>query len=215
MNKYLPENIDQYIATFPLSTQKLLAQIRAIITKSAPKATESIKYAMPTFEYHGNLVHFAAYKNHLGFYPAPSGLEAFKIDIQAYKNSKGAVQFPLDQPLPISLITKIVEFRVQENESKAAAKRIKRTCSKGHVYFKTSDCPTCPVCESNSKAKDGFLEKLSAPAQRALIQQNINSLKALATYSEKEILSLHGIGKTSIPILKAELLKHKLNFKAN
>lgn len=211
--KNLIENIDQYISSFPTATQNLLKQMRKVISKAAPKAKENIKYAMPTFEYYGNLVHFAAYKNHIGFYPAPSGLKAFQIEIDAYANSKGAVQFPLDKPLPIALITKIVKFRVIENETNSKLKRVKKTCKQGHVFYKSSDCPTCPICANESKASDGFMSDLSAPAQRALINKKISSLQVLASYTEKEILALHGIGKTAIPKLKAELLKAKLSFK--
>lgn len=114
--------IDQYISTFPPETQKLLNQMREAIRSVAPEAEEVIKYAMPTYVLDGNLVHFAAYKNHIGFYPAPSGLQAFHNEIAHYKNSKGAVQFPLDQPLPLELVKKIVIFRIEENREKAKSK---------------------------------------------------------------------------------------------
>ncbi len=130
MNKTTFSNIDEYIAIFPPSTQNLLTQIRQLISKAAPNATESIKYAMPTFEYFGNLVHFAAYNSHVGFYPSPSALKAFKNEIDAYVNSKGAVQFPLNKPLPLSLISKIVKYRVIENENKVQQKSIKKTVKK-------------------------------------------------------------------------------------
>lgn len=114
--------IDQYISTFPPETQKLLNQMREAIRSVAPEAEEVIKYAMPTYVLDGNLVHFAAYKNHIGFYPAPSGLQAFHNEIAHYKSSKGAVQFPLDQPLPLELVKKIVIFRMEENREKAKSK---------------------------------------------------------------------------------------------
>jgi len=117
------KNIDQYISSFPRETQILLKQMREIIQKAAPQAEEKISYAMPTYFLHKNLVHFAAYKNHIGFYPSPSGLKAFYKEISKYKNSKGAVQFPIDKPLPKTLITKIVKFRVKENSVKAALKQ--------------------------------------------------------------------------------------------
>ncbi len=110
-----PNNIDEYIATFPPDVQKILNMLRATIQKAAPDATEKISYAMPTFYLNGNLVHFAAYKNHIGFYPAPSGIEAFEKELSVYKTSKGAVQFPINKPLPFALITKIVRYRVKEN----------------------------------------------------------------------------------------------------
>lgn len=109
--------IDEYISVFPEDVQKILQMIRATIQKAAPEAKEAIKYAIPTFVLKGNLVHFAAYKNHIGFYPAPSGLQAFKEELSGYKGAKGSVQFPIDQPLPLDLIAKIVEFRVKENLS--------------------------------------------------------------------------------------------------
>ncbi|MBB6003042.1 iron chaperone [Arcicella rosea] len=112
-------NIDEYIADFPEETQVLLRQMRETISNAVPEATEKISYAMPTFYLKGNLVHFAAYKNHIGFYPAPSGLTAFPEEMVHYKFSKGAVQFPLDKPLPLDFIKRVVAFRVEENLNKA------------------------------------------------------------------------------------------------
>jgi uncharacterized protein YdhG (YjbR/CyaY superfamily) len=119
-------NIDEYIATFPESTQQLLQQIRAAISKAAPKAEEAISYAMPTFKLHGNLVHFAGYKHHIGFYPGAGGIAAFKDEINKYKNAKGSVQFPLDKPLPLALVTKITKYRAKQNMEKAALKAGKK-----------------------------------------------------------------------------------------
>lgn len=115
--------IDEYIASFPAATQKLLEQIRAAIKKAAPAAEEAMKYGIPTFTLNGNLVHFAGYKAHIGFYPAPDGIKAFKKELSVYKRSKGAVQFPLDRPIPVALITKIVKFRVKQNLEKPAKKK--------------------------------------------------------------------------------------------
>lgn len=117
-----PENIDNYIAGFPEDIQQILEKIRATIKNAAPEAEETIKYRMPTFTLKGNLVHFAAFKNHIGFYPAPTGIESFRKELSAYKGAKGSVQFPLDKPLPLSLITKIVRYRVEENLKKAKQK---------------------------------------------------------------------------------------------
>jgi uncharacterized protein YdhG (YjbR/CyaY superfamily) len=119
----LTNNIDNYISGFPKEVQILLEQIRATISNAAPGAEEAIKYAMPTFVLNGNLVHFAAFKNHIGFYPVPSAILEFEEELSGYKRSKGAIQFPLNQPLPLSLITKIVEFRVKENLGKAVKKK--------------------------------------------------------------------------------------------
>lgn len=110
--------IDKYIDASPANVQKALHQVRETIRKAAPQAEETINYGIPTFKLNGNLVHFAAFKNHIGFYPAPSGIEAFKKELSAYKGAKGSVQFPLDQPMPLALITKIVKFRVKENMKK-------------------------------------------------------------------------------------------------
>ena len=118
-------SIDDYISEFPTEIQALLYQIRATIKEAAPDAHEAIKYAIPTFVYHGNLVHFAAFKNHIGFYPAPSGIEAFKKELSVYKNAKGSVQFPIDGPIPLDLISTIVKFRVKENLGKSKASKSK------------------------------------------------------------------------------------------
>ena len=112
------QSIDEYIAQFPADVQGKLIEFRRVIIKAAPDATEKISYGMPTFFLHKNLVHFAAFKNHIGFYPAPSGIEAFKDELTAYKTSKGAIQFPIDKPLPLDLIARITAFRVAENLKK-------------------------------------------------------------------------------------------------
>ena len=115
-------SIDEYIATFPEDTQKILKELRKTIKAAAPKAEEKISYQMPTFALHGNLVHFAAFKNHIGFYPTPSGIQEFKDELSIYEGAKGSVKFPIDRPLPLKLISKIVKFRVAENIKNAEAK---------------------------------------------------------------------------------------------
>ena len=110
--------IDEYINNFPLDIQGILEKIRSIIQKAAPESTEAISYGMPTFKFNGNLIHFAAFKNHIGLYPTPSGIAAFSKDLSPYRSSKGAVQFPLTQPIPYDLIRKITELRVRENAKK-------------------------------------------------------------------------------------------------
>lgn len=117
-----PTTIDEYIARCPAEVQPVLTQVRAVIRESAPDATEKISYQMPTFFLKGNLVHFGAFKHHIGFYPTPSGTEAFQKELAPYKRAKGSIQFPLDQPIPYDLIRKIVEFRVKENLSKLSKK---------------------------------------------------------------------------------------------
>ena len=117
--------IDDYIKGYPKEMQKLLSQMRKTIQKAAPKADEAMKYGIPTFVLEGNLVHFGAAKNHIGFYPGSSGITYFKKKLTKYKTSKGTVQFPLDQPLPLDLVTEIVKYRIKENLEKAALKKVK------------------------------------------------------------------------------------------
>lgn len=125
-SKITPETIDEYISKFSPDIQEILSKLRQVIRASAPSAEEKISYQMPTFALHGNLVHFAAYKHHIGFYPAPSGIDAFKEELSKYKGAKGSVQFPLNEPLPYELIGKIVKFRVAENIEKAESKLKKK-----------------------------------------------------------------------------------------
>ena len=118
-----PITIDEYISGFPKETQKILKQLRTTIKKTAPQADEVISYGMPAIKLNGMLVWFAAHSKHIGFYPRVSGIEAFKKELSIYKGAKGSVQFPLDKPLPLGLITKIVKFRVTENLQKAKTKK--------------------------------------------------------------------------------------------
>jgi uncharacterized protein YdhG (YjbR/CyaY superfamily) len=118
-------DIDAYISSFPPNVQKVLQQVRRTIKKSAPKAEEAISYQMPTFKLNGNLVHFAAWKNHIGFYPTPSGTKEFQKELSKFNGAKGSVQFPLDQPMPLDLISRIVKFRMKENELKQKTKKFK------------------------------------------------------------------------------------------
>ena len=110
--------IDDYIASYPPEIQERLQAMRETIRKAAPKAEEKIGYGIPTFTLNGNLVHFGGSKNHVGFYPAPSGIKAFQKELSVYKGAKGSVQFPHDKPLPLALVTKIVKYRVKENMEK-------------------------------------------------------------------------------------------------
>ena len=117
-----PQTIDEYIAGFPRDVQERLEQIRGAIRKAAPDAEEAIKYHLPTFILHGNLVHFGAFTQHIGFYPTPTGIEKFQEELAVYQGAKGSVQFPFDQPLPLRLIGQIVKFRVKENLERAKAR---------------------------------------------------------------------------------------------
>ncbi|MDK2826200.1 MAG: hypothetical protein PWQ63_75 [Methanolobus sp.] len=111
-------NVDEYIAMFPENVQDKLKELRELIREIAPEAEETISYKMPTFRLNGSLLHFAAYKNHIGLYPTPSGITEFKDELSSYKHAKGSVQFPIDETLPINLIRKMVAFRVKENNAK-------------------------------------------------------------------------------------------------
>ena len=121
-----PQNIDEYIADFPADVQEILQKIRVTIKKAVPKAEETISYKMPTFNLRGQyLIYFAAYKKHIGLYPVPNGDAEFNKEISAYQAGKGTLQFPLDQPIPYKLISKIVKVRAKENSAKAAANETK------------------------------------------------------------------------------------------
>ena len=206
--------IDQYIKGSPREVQPLLKQVCATIQKAAPDAVEAMKYGMPTFVYCGNLVHVAAWKNHIGLYPAPSAIKFFSKELAIYQTSKGAIQFPIDKPMPLRLITQIVKYRVNENLDQALMKKKLKTCAIGHHFVKSSDSPSCPICAREGKASPGFLTTLSAPAMRALENAGITTLKKLSRYTEKDILELHGMGPGSMPKLRAALQAEGLSFKA-
>lgn len=121
-----PTTVDEYIDSFPLDVQSILQNVRTTIKKAAPDAVETIKYGIPTFVQNGNLVHFGGYKKHIGFYPAPSGIEQFQDEMASYKGAKGSVQFPLDKPIPYDLIAQIVRFRVTESSGRAESRKIKQ-----------------------------------------------------------------------------------------
>ncbi len=122
----VPKDMDEYIAGFPQEVQGILQKIRATIRRAAPGAEETINYQVPTFVLKGNLVHFAAFKKHIGFYPTPTGIEKFKVELSVYEGAKGSVRFPLETPIPFGLISKIVKFRVKENLGRAEARAKKK-----------------------------------------------------------------------------------------
>jgi uncharacterized protein YdhG (YjbR/CyaY superfamily) len=126
--------MDEYINTFPERVRRILQELRQTIREAAPEAEETINYQIPTFTLHGNLVHFAAFEKHIGFYPTPGGMEAFQKELSSYKQAKGSVQFPIGQPLPLPLIRRIVEFRVKENvEQKQKKKGSGKKIAKGET----------------------------------------------------------------------------------
>jgi uncharacterized protein YdhG (YjbR/CyaY superfamily) len=129
--------VDQYIKQFPPEIQERLVKIRKLIRKAAPKAEETIAYQMPTYRLNGNLVHFAAFKNHIGLYPTPSGIDAFKNELTEYKGAKGSIQFPHNKPLPYDLIRKIVEYRVAENSQTGTSKTVEKSLTNKAVIKAT------------------------------------------------------------------------------
>ena len=186
-----PETIDEYISLYPPKVQKLLQEIRAVIQKTAPDAQEAIKYQLPTFVLNGNLVHFGAFKNHIGFYPAPSGISVFKKELSVYESGKGSIQFPIDKEIPFDLISRIVQLRIQENLEKVKSK-----------------------AKKSSTNIDLFPDSLSAPAKRALQNNGIKTLKQLSEYREADILKFHGMGPSSLPKLRAALKAENLSFQS-
>jgi uncharacterized protein YdhG (YjbR/CyaY superfamily) len=212
MNKK-ESSINEYIAGFPPEVQQRLKQLRAAIRHAAPDATESINYGIPTFKWMGNLVHFAAFKKHIGLYPGATGIARFKIELAKFSVSKGGVQFPIHQDLPLELVTKIVQFRVLENRQIAETKGKIKTCPKGHQFYKSSDCPSCPQCAALQTDADDCFRPLSAPARRALEQAGITHPEKLAGFTQKEILALHGIGPAAIPVMKKLLAARGLDFR--
>lgn len=122
--KAIATTIDQYISEAPQEVQERLNNLRTVIKAEVPDAEERIAYAMPTFSQNGNLVHFAYFKNHIGFFPAPSGIENFKDELAKYKTSKGTVQFPLNEEIPMDLVREIVRFRLKENLAKVSKKKL-------------------------------------------------------------------------------------------
>ncbi len=175
-----PASVEAYIKNFPAGVQKILQSVRQTIKKAAPAAEESISYGMPAFKHNGKpMVYFAGYEKHIGLYATPAGHSAFEKELSKYKQGKGSVQFPLDQPIPLDLIRDIAIYKY----------------------------------EQPGGDKKDFRQGLSAPAKRALENAGIKTAKQLASHSREEILALHGIGKTAIPVLEKALEKEKLKFK--
>lgn len=188
MEQHKFKDIDSYIDGFPPHIKTLLTKVRDTIRQAAPEAQEAISYQMPTFKLNGNLVHFAAFKNHIGFYPAPRAIEKFREELAAYKGAKGSVQFPLDKEIPYDLITRIVQYRVKQNAAKTAVKGAK------------------------SKPVETAFSSLGAPAKRALESKGIKTPKDLSKFTEAEILQLHGMGPSSMSKLRSALQEAGLSF---
>ena len=161
MLKIAATTIDEFIAAYPPAVQDKLRKLRDTIRKAAPAAEEAIKYGIPTFVLNGNLVHFAGYEHHIGFYPAPSGIVEFKKELASYESAKGSVRFPLDKPLPLSLVAQIVKFRVWENMAKKSkTKEMKKSASPSRLAKTAAKA-------SAKKAKSGAKVKAKKPKKSA------------------------------------------------
>lgn len=173
------KNIDEYIKTFPDSTQKILQKIRILVQKTAPESIETISYQMPTFKLNGKvLVHFAGYDHHIGLYATPTGHKQFSKELSKYKQGKGSVQFPLDDEIPYDLIEKIVKFRVEN------------------------------VSGGKIKNPEIILKNLlGKPAQRALENVGVKTLADLSKWTKEDLLNLHGFGPSSLPKIAKYLKK--------
>ena len=185
------KDVDAYLAMQTETARTDLEQLRQIIKAAAPGAEETIGYGMPMYKLNGQLVAFAAAKNHYGFYPCNGAtVIKFKDELKGYDTTKGSIHLPIDKPLPVALIKKIIKSRIQENAEKAKLKK-----------------------EAEAKPKQGLLPKLGAPAQRALANAGIATLKQLSAHSEASIRKLHGMGPSSIPKLKQALAEQGMTFK--
>ena len=223
--------IDEYIAGFPKEVQKILQQVRATIKKAAPAATEKISYAIPTFFLNKNLVHFAAFKNHIGFYPTPTGSEAFKKELALYKSGKGSAQFPIDQPMPLDLIAKIVQYRIAEveasikpgksNKIDADSGKAKKPSDEEQVaaYMADLDHPLKNEIEAvrkiikNSDKKIGERIKWAAPSY--YYKKDLVTFNLRATKHVHLVFHHAAITKISSPLLEGDYKDRRMTYLKN
>ncbi len=205
-------SVEAYIASAPKAIQGKLKNIRQTIKKAAPQAEEKISYSMPYYGYQGRLVYFAYFKDHISFFAMPPIPPEYAKKLKV--TGKATIQFSLDEKIPLALIARLVKEGVKRNEQRNGKKRTV-TCSRGHVFSKSSDCPVCPKCWPGyyQKKSTGEFGDISAPAQRALMNAKITTLKQVAKHSEAELLELHGMGPKAIGILKKLLKAESLEFK--
>jgi uncharacterized protein YdhG (YjbR/CyaY superfamily) len=203
--------VSNYINSFPKETQVHLNKVRSFIKSIIPEAEEVMSYGIPTFNYYHNLVHFAGYERHIGFYPGAGAMKHFAKDFSRYKSGKGSVQFPLNQEIPFDLIEQVVNYRVEENKKKLLQNAKYSLCVNYHVHLKKE---ICPICGQPDILKDDDFSMLSNPAQRALASNGIDTWKNLAQFDLNTILSWHGIGKSAVPKIKEELDKRGLKLKS-
>ena len=193
--KIVFQTVDEYIASFPPEVQAILEELRAAIKASVPDVEERISYQIPSYFRNGDLIHFAAYKKHIGMYPAPDGPQPFVQELLKFKSERATLRFPIDKPLPLDLITELIKFRYAENLALAEAKARKKKPAAGKPQS-PNDLPV----------------KLSQPAQRALAAAGIQSLEQVSRFSEKEISKLHGIGPNALALLHQALEEKGLSF---
>jgi len=194
-----PKTHAEYIASFPLPIRRKLKEMRALIREEAPDALESISYGVAAFSVDGPLVYIAGFRNHVSFFPTSSGIRAFRKELSPYKTSAGTVQFALDEPLPLELLRKMVRFRLREGRDRKSGR---------------STCDKRKVAEFDYSNLAPELQVLSKPAQRALVNAGLLTLARIARKTEREVLALHGIGPSSIPVLKRLLAARSLSFKS-
>lgn len=204
-------DVDSYIEQFSGKTKAYLNELRLFIKSIIPEASEVISYGIPTFKYYNNLVHFAGYEHHIGFYPGAEAMKHFAKDFSRYKSGKGSVQFPLNQEIPFDLIKRIVIYSVEKNNEKLLQNAKYSLCINRHVHLKKV---ICPVCFQPDVLKDDDFTMLSNPAQRALASNGIDTWKSLAEFDLSTILTWHGIGKSAIPKFHDELDKRGLKLKS-
>lgn len=215
--------IDAYIAQFPEEVQEILQKLRKVIREEAPDAEEKISYQMPTFYLKGNLVHFAAYKNHIGFYPAPSGIEKFKDELAPYKGAKGSVQFPISQELPFELVRRIVKFRVEENmekgngERQAAFEKLKQTID-DHLpegFEETIQSGMISYVVPHSIYPKGYHVNPKEPLPFLALanQKGYIALYHMGIYADKSLLDWFGRAYEALNIGKLDMGKSCIRFK--
>ncbi len=178
-----PKTHAEYISQFPLPVRTRLKELRALIRKLAPQVKEKISYGIAAFEWNGPLVYIAGFKNHVSFFPTSSGVSAFQSQLKGYKTSRGTIQFPLDQPLPLRLITQIVRYRMKELR---------------HLRTGRGLCDADAVKKFDTAGLEEVFSVLAKPAQRALVNAGVLTVKALSKKSEAEVRAFHGMGPKAL-----------------
>ncbi len=200
-----------YIKNQPIEVQDRLMQIRQLVLEQVPNAIECISYSMPAFKLDKLILCFAAFKNHIGIYPTGAGVVEFEKWTNRYQTSKGAIQLPINEALPVDLLIQLIQTRVKQIQHKEKIKH-SITCPKGHVFEKSTNCKSCPVCAKNEQ-HEFFLKQLPAPAIRALKSHQIVTLTDFTRYTESSVASFHGLGPKSMSVILNALKKAKLTFK--